>query len=63
MRLKIVSSKIWFFYKALSFGLQERKSSMKRKRFYFTSGIAATAIALVVAGRVFQRSRMIAHAN
>lgn len=36
---------------------------MNRKNLYHTSGIAATAMALMVAHRIFRRSQLTLHAN
>lgn len=63
-KVKNVSSKIWFFQQIVIYPLYEKGSRlMNRKNLYYTSGIAATAMALMVAHRIFRRSQLTLHAN
>lgn len=36
---------------------------MNRKRIYYTSGITAAAVVMVIAGRMMRHPRLNAHAN
>lgn len=36
---------------------------MNRKRIYYTSGIAATAVVMVIANHLMRRPRLNAHVN
>lgn len=36
---------------------------MNRKKFYYTSGIAATAVMMIIANHLIRRPRLNAHVN